>query len=59
MLAKRMQLWKATHAVLTVNRTVTQVSGISCRRRRCAARGAPYDITYKMRFVMNVRREQL
>lgn len=45
MLAKRIQLWKATHAVLTVNRTVTQVSGNSCRRRHCAARGAPYDIT--------------
>lgn len=59
MLAKRIQLWKATHAVLTVNRTVTQVSGNSCRRRRCAARGAPYDITYKMRFVMNISRVQL
>lgn len=34
MLAKRMQLWKATHAVLSVNRTFTQVSAATDRRRR-------------------------
>jgi len=58
MLAKRMQLWRATNAMLALNatatRAATQVSG-SCQGRQMAnaASGAPYDITCKVRFVMN------